>query len=73
MVYGCAMKLDPVVESIRAEMERRDWSVPQLCDEAGVHFTSVYRMFDKDIQAMPNLDTLNKLLKALEMKLVVAR
>ena len=67
------MKFDPVIKTIHDEMERRKWSIALLAAEADVHFTSVYRMFDKQEPAMPNLDTLNKLLKALDMKLVVAR
>ncbi len=70
-VYSPAMKLDPVVGAIKDEMERREWSIQRLADESGVHFTSIYRMFDDDKPAAPNLETLNLLLKALKMRITV--
>ena len=64
------MEVTPVVKTIQEEMERRQWSVVKLGKESGVQFQTIYRIF---AGASPNMDTISKLLVALELKLAVVR
>lgn len=60
----------PVVEAIWEELKRLDWSVQDLGAASGVPYPTIYRIFDG---ASPNIKTVNKLLKPMKLKLVVAR
>jgi predicted transcriptional regulator len=59
-------KLSPIVKTIMAETERRQWSVVYLGQKSGVPFQTIYRIFQG---ASPNIQTVEKLLDALDMKL----
>lgn len=63
--------ISPIVKTIHAEMKRREWSVPELADKSGVRFSVIYRLYNGETD--PQLETLEALLKALKLKLIVSR
>lgn len=61
----------PVVTAIHDEMKRREMTVVELAEAADITFQQLYRIFAGE--SAPNLDTVNRLLAALDLKMVVGR
>lgn len=64
-------KVSPVVKTIRSEMKRLDWTPQRLAEESGIGFQTIYRIYSGE--NIPNLDTVERLLSALKLKVVVGR
>jgi DNA-binding phage protein len=64
-------QLSPIVKTIKAEMERQEVSVQQLAIHVGISASTLYRTFNGEFT--PNLETVENLLAALGLKIVVKR
>lgn len=64
------MKVSPIVQSIKDEMDRQDFSVQQLARKADVSFSNLYDIFNGEVS--PTLETIEKLSKVLKLKVTAA-
>jgi DNA-binding phage protein len=64
-------KLSPTIQSIKDEMEKRDWNAMKLAEESGLNFQTVYRVFSGEF--VPNLAIVEKMAWALGWRVLVRR
>jgi DNA-binding phage protein len=64
-------ELSPILKTIKAEMERQGIGVQQLAGHVGIAASTLYRTFNGEFT--PNLETVENLLAALGLKIVVKR
>ena len=63
-------KLSPTVKALKAEMERREINALELSKLADVAYGNLYAIFRGEIT--PTIETIEKLARALKMKVTVA-
>jgi predicted transcriptional regulator len=61
-------KLSPIVKTIQAEQKRQKMSTQDLAVRAGISFQALYGIYTGSI---PGLDTTERLLRALQLKILV--
>jgi len=64
-------KVSPTIKAIQSEMAHSGVGITELADRTGIAFSTLYRNLNGD--TIPNLDTVEAVLKALKMKLVVKK
>lgn len=64
------MKPSPIVQTIKDEMGRQDFSVQELAKKANISFTNLYDIFSGEVS--PTLETIEKLSRALKLKVTAA-
>ncbi len=62
--------LSPVVQALKDEMERQNLNAVELAGRCDVAQATIYEVMRGDVK--PNLETVEKLAKALKMKVTAA-
>lgn len=68
MMHGMSQTISPIVQAIKDEMKRKDLNAVGLAALSGLSVSNVYSILDGT--GNPTLESLEKLAKAMRLKLI---